>query len=166
MSVTGAPRSRNTEVVLVAFRVMLGLLFLSVWGSNVHKGLYGADQYAALIRFYAAEGDAPGLWKDVMIWTADNAAVAAKLQLVAELVFGVCLLLGLLTRPVGLAAGVFLSALWVSEIGVPNEWAWSLVFPALAAFAVAWLPEARALSLDGLLLRRAPLDRLPRWATG
>jgi uncharacterized membrane protein YphA (DoxX/SURF4 family) len=134
--------------------VTLGVLFLSVWGSNLDKGLYSADQYAGLIDGYVAEGDAPGLWKDVMTFVADQAAVTSKLQLVGELALGLLLLVGLATRVAGVAAGVFLSALWLSEIGVPGEWIWSLVFPVLAAFAVALLDAGRTLGLDGALARR------------
>jgi hypothetical protein len=48
--------------------------------------------------------------------------------------------------------------LWSSEIGVPGEWIWALVFPALVAFAVAVLPEAQRFGLD---------ERLRRpWTTG
>ena len=160
MSVTLAPRSRSAEEILLAgFRVMLGLLFLTVWGSNLNKGLYGAGEYAALIDFYADEGRAPGFWKATMRLVADGAALASKLQLVTELVFGVCLVLGLFTRAVAFAASVFLTILWISEIGVPHEWIWSLVFPAMAAFAVALLPAGRAYSLDERL-------RLPSWAGG
>jgi hypothetical protein len=148
-------------MVLVVFRVMLGLLFLSVWASNLNKGLYGAGDYATLINGYAEDGDAPGFWKEIMRFVADNAGLFSKLQLAAELTFGVLLTVGLFLRFVGIAAGLFLTVLWISEIGVPNEWIWSLVFPAMAAFAVAWLPAARALSLDERLG-----GRLPRWATG
>ena len=166
MSVSTAPRSRRTEIVMAGLRLMLGLLFLSVWGSNLNKGLYGPDQYAALIDGYVTDGDAPAPWKDVMRFVADEAAVFSKLQLAGELTLGVLLTVGLFTRPAGVAAWLFLSALWVSEIGVPNEWIWSLVFPALAAFAVAWLPEAQAFSLDERVRDRPPFDRLPRWASG
>jgi len=151
---------------MTGVRITLGVLFLSVWGSNVNKGLYGADQYAALIRSYVEEGNAPGVWKDLMGAIADGAAVFSKLQLVTELALGVLLTLGLLTRVVAVVAWVFLASLWISELGVPNEWTWSLVFPALAAFAVAWLPEARAYSLDEHVLGRPPLDRLPAWMRG
>jgi uncharacterized membrane protein YphA (DoxX/SURF4 family) len=161
-----APRSGSVELTLVVLRVVLGILFLSVWGSNLHKGLYSPDHYAALIRSYVERGDAPGLWKDVMQFVADHAAVFSKLQLVAELVFGITLVLGIATRPIGFAAGLFLSALWLSELGVPTEWFWSLVFPALAAFAVSLLSAGRAFGMDALLLERSPLDRLPRWVTG
>ena len=161
MSVSAAPRSRSVEIVMAGFRVLLGVLFLTVWASNVDKGLYGADQYAALINGYADEGDAPGVWKELMRFVADNASVFSKLQLVSELAFGVLLTVGLLTRIVAFAAGLYLTTLWISEIGVPNEWIWSLIFPAALAFAVAWLPQASAFSLDERLG-----DRLPRWATG
>ena len=166
MSVSPALRSRRVEIVMAGLRVTLGLLFLTVWASNVDKGLYGADQYAALIRSYMNEGDAPGLWKDLMGVIADGAAVFSKLQLVTELALGVLLTVGLVTRTAAGVAWIFLTSLWISELGVPNEWTWSLVFPALAAFAVAWLPEARAYSLDERLLERPPLDRLPAWLRG
>jgi uncharacterized membrane protein YphA (DoxX/SURF4 family) len=166
MSVETASRSRRTEIVMAGLRVMLGVLFLTVWGSNVNKGLYGPDQYAALIRLYAEEGQAPGLWKDLMRVIADGASVFSKLQLVTELALGVLLTLGLFTRVAAIVAWAFLTSLWISEVGVPNEWTWSLVFPALAACAVAWLPESRAYSLDELVLRRPPLDRLPARVRG
>lgn len=171
MSMSAAPRSGSTEtrqlwLVLLVLRVTLGILFLSVWASNLNKGLYGSGPYAALIRFYADTGDAPGIWKDVMRLVADGAPFFSKAQLVTELVFGVTLVLGVATRLVGVAAGLYLSSLWLSEIGVPNEWIWSLVFPALAAFVVSLLSAGRVLGLDARLLERAPLDRLPRLVRG
>ncbi len=165
MSVRRAPRSGG-ELAIVVLRLMLGLLFLSVWGSNLHKGLYDPGPYAALINRYADTGDAPAVWKDVMRFVADHAPVASKLQLATELVFGLLLALGLGTRAVGVAAGVFLSSLWVSEIGVPHEWIWALIFPALVAFYLALVSAGRVLGLDAIALDRPPLSRLPRWATG
>jgi uncharacterized membrane protein YphA (DoxX/SURF4 family) len=159
-------KTRELILVLLAFRLALGILFLSVWASNLEKGLYDPAPYANLIDFYVAEGDAPGFWKDVMEFVADQAVVASKLQLVTELTLGVLLTLGLATRPAGVVAGLFLTALWISEIDVPDEWIWSLVFPALAAFAVALLSAGRAFGLDGVLLERSPFNRLPRWVTG
>jgi hypothetical protein len=160
------PFPGRVVLVLVVFRLALAALFLSVWGSNLDKGLYDPEPYANLIEFYADEGEALGFWKEVMRFVADNAAVAAPLQLVGELALGVLLFLGLATRAAGVAAGLFLTALWVSEIGAPDEWAWSLVFPALAAFTVALLSAGRYYGLDGLVLGREPFNRLPRWATG
>ena len=73
MSVEAAPRSRRTEIVMAGQRVTLGVLFVTVWASNLDKGLYDTDAYAALIRSYAEEGDAPGVWKDLMGVIADGA---------------------------------------------------------------------------------------------
>jgi uncharacterized membrane protein YphA (DoxX/SURF4 family) len=165
VSVTVASRSGGA-LAIVALRLALGLLFLTVWGSNLNKGLYNPGPYSALIDFYADTGDAPGLWKDVMRFVADQATVASKLQLVTELLFGILLVLGLATRPVGVASGLFLSSLWLSEIGVPNEWIWSLVFPSLVAFTLAIVSGGRVLGLDAFMLDRPPLARLPRWARG
>lgn len=139
------------ELVLPVLRVMLGVLFLGVWVENLRKSLYDPGLYAALIDGYADGGNAPELWQELMRFVADNAELFSKLQLVAELAFGVLLVLGLFTRVVGLLAGGYLTALWISELGVPNEWIWSLVFPALVAFAVALLPEARRFGIRGVV---------------
>ena len=124
------------------------MLFLTVWGSNLHKGLYGADSYAGVVRGYADGGEAPALWKDLMGFIADHATVFARLQFVGELALGVLLVIGLWLRIVGVLAWAFLLGLWISEIGAPGEWAWSLVFPGVVALAVAFVPEARRWSLD------------------
>lgn len=148
-----APRSRGAEISLSGMRILLGLLFLTVWASNLHKGLYGPGPYAGLIRGYADGGDAPRLWKEMMGFIADHAAVFARLQFAGELALGVLLVIGRWLRVVGVLAWAFLLGLWISEIGAPGEWAWSLVFPAVVALTVAFVPEARRWSVDA---RRRP----------
>ncbi len=143
-----APRSRGAEITLSGMRILLGVLFLTVWGSNLHKGLYEPGAYAGLIRDYSTDGEAPGAWKEMMGFIADHAAVFARLQLVGELALGLLLVIGVWLRVVGVLAWAFLLGLWISEIGAPGEWAWSLVFPAVVALAVAFVPEARRWSLD------------------
>ncbi len=150
----------------VALRVTLAVLFLSVWASNLHKGFYSTHGYQGLIRSYVRSGNAPGPWKSVMRAVADAAAVTSKVQLVTELAFGLLLLAGVATRLVALGAALFLASLWLSEIGVPHEWIWSLVFPTLVALVVSLLSAGRTLGLDGWLLHREPLRRLPLWARG
>lgn len=148
MSVTLAPRSRGAEVALSGMRILLGVLFLTVWASNLHKGLYTPNGYAGLIRGYVGDGDAPGLWKDVMRFVADHAAIFARVQLITEVTLGALLVAGLWILPAGIGAWALLFGLWVSELGVPGEWAWSLVFPAVVALVVALVPESRRWSLD------------------
>ncbi len=90
---------------------------------------------------------------------ASNAAVAAPLQAVTEISFGTLLVLGVLSRPVALAAAVFLTSLWVSEWG--TAWIWELLFPMIAAYALALSTPGRTWGLDAWLARRFP--HLPLW---
>jgi uncharacterized membrane protein YphA (DoxX/SURF4 family) len=48
-----------------------------------------------------------------MSFMAGHAAIAGPLQAVTEIGFGFFLLLGLLTRPVALAAFLFFASLWI-----------------------------------------------------
>ena len=85
---------------------------------------------------------------------AAHARVAAPMQGVAELSFGVLLILGWLTRPVALAAGVFLTSLWVSEWG--TAWIWELLVPLWTAFALAAGEAGRTWGVDARFKRNHP----------
>jgi len=65
---------------------------------------------------------------------AAHATVAGPLQAVTEISCGAFLLLGLLTRPVALAAFLFLSSLWISEWGTARIW--ELMVTMIAAFSI------------------------------
>ncbi len=129
---TAAPA--DTQVALTLLRVTLGILFLWVFFENWGKGLYTPSGYAGLINTYVRDGHAPAAWKSVMSFMADNAAIAAPIQAMTELSFGVLLLLGALTRPVALGAFVFLTSLWVSEWG--TAWIWELLVPMAVALSL------------------------------
>ncbi|MEO8522472.1 MAG: DoxX family membrane protein [Acidobacteriota bacterium] len=142
---------------LAVLRLTLGALFVWVFFENLHKGLYTPEGYAQLINVYLTKGSAPGAWKQVMRLAAEHAAVAAPLQEITELSFGVLLTLGLFTRLVAVAAGLFLASLWISEWG--TAWIWELLVPIVVAFALAYGRAGRVWGLDGPLARRLP--RLP-----
>src|SRR5438046_7055982 len=89
---------------LAIVRLTIGVMFVWVFFENLGKGLYTPEGYAGLIEYYIGSGHAPALWKSVMGVMASHAAVAAPIQGATELTFGVCLLLGLLTRPLALGA--------------------------------------------------------------
>jgi uncharacterized membrane protein YphA (DoxX/SURF4 family) len=144
---------------LAILRMTLGVLFVWVFFENLGKGLYSAEGYAGLIRAYIESGKAPAAWKAVMAVMANNAAVAAPMQAVTELSLGVCLLLGLLTRPVALGAFGFLTSLWVSEWG--TAWIWELLVPMMVAVCLALGAAGRRWALDTALARRYPA--LPIW---
>ena len=60
---------------------------------------------------------------------------------------------------VALASAFFLTSLWVSEWG--TAWIWELLFPMIAAFALALDHPGRIWGLDRWLARRYP--GLPLW---
>lgn len=142
---------------LALVRIGLGLMFVWVFFENYGKGLYTPEGYANLVNHYITHGRAPDAWKAVMALMASNAAIAAPVQAVTEITFGVCLVLGALTRVMALGAGVFLTSLWVSEWG--TAWIWELLFPMIAAFALALDSPGRTWGADTWLARRFP--RLP-----
>ncbi len=139
---------------LAIARLVIGAMFIWVFFENYGKGLYTPAGYAGLIKVYIERGHAPAFWKSVMGMAADHASLAAPMQAVTEITFGVLLVAGLFTRPVALAAGLFLTSLWVSEWG--TAWIWELLVPLLVAFALAIGAAGRCWGVDGVLARRQP----------
>ena len=139
---------------LALARFAIGAMFIWVFFENYGKGLYTPAGYAGLIQAYIDRGHAPAAWKSIMASAAAHASVAAPMQAVAEFSFGLLLTLGLLTRPAALAAGLFLTSLWVSEWG--TAWIWELLVPLWIAFALAIGRAGRCWGIDSWLARRNP----------
>lgn len=139
---------------LALARICIGAMFVWVFFENLGKGLYSPGGYGALITWYAENGSAPELWKSVMRLAAANARLAAPMQGVAEISFGVLLVLGLFTRLVALLAALFLTSLWVSEWG--TAWIWELLVPMWTAYAVALGAAGRHWGVDARFARRKP----------
>ena len=139
---------------LALARLCIGAMFVWVFFENYGKGLYTPGGYAALIQWYIQNSASPAAWKAVMSLAVANARVAAPMQGLSELSFGILLILGLLTRPVALAAGLFLTSLWISEWG--TAWIWELLVPLWTAFALSVGAAGRTWGLDALLARKNP----------
>ena len=155
-------RTRDCESAkagLAIMRLGLGALFLYVFFENYKKGLYGKDGYTGLINYYLEKGHAPALWKNIMGLAASHATVAGPMQAVTEVSFGAFLVLGLLTRPVALAAFLFLTSLWVSEWG--TAWIWELLIPMIAAFSLMLGGAGRKWGIDAKLMKKYP--GIPLW---
>ena len=150
---SNADRShRGACCALAMLRIVLGALFISVFFENLNKGLYSASGYAGLINYYIEKGHAPQILKSVQAFMAAHANIAGPLQATTEISFGILLLIGLLTRPVALAAFLFLTTLWVSEWG--TAWIWELLVPMAVALALVVGRAGRTLGLDALLAKR------------
>ena len=142
------------RIGLAIVRLTIGAMFVWVFFENLGKGLYTPAGYTGLINYYIQYDHAPAVWKGVMALAASHATMAAPMQGLTEISLGVLLVLGLLTRPVGLVAFGLLGSLWISEWG--TSWIWELLVPTLASLALAVGSAGRTWGLDALLARRRP----------
>ncbi len=142
------------RIGLAMVRLTIGAMFVWVFFENLGKGLYTPAGYSGLINYYIQHGHAPAVWKGVMAVAASHATMAAPMQGLTEISLGVLLVLGLLTRPVGLIAFGLLGSLWISEWG--TSWIWELLVPTLASLALAVGSAGRTWGLDAFLARRWP----------
>ena len=148
------PITAERDAVFLILRLTIGAMFLWVFVENLRKGAYTPAGYAGVIDYYVQHGHAPEAWKSVMRTMAAHAAVAGPIQGAAELAFGVLLTLGLLTRPVAAAAGLFLFTLWLSEWQA--AWVWELLVPTVVAFCLAVSRAGRCWGLDQRLAASRP----------
>ena len=155
-TVTHQPQAGNGLAIV---RVTIGAMLVWVFFENLGKGLYTLAGYAGLINYYIQHSHSPALWKSVMALAASHAAMAAPMQALTEIGLGILLVIGLLTRPAGFVAFLYLGSLWVSEWG--TAWIWELLVPVLASLGVAVGRAGRAWGVDALLAQRRPSS--PWW---
>ena len=168
MTITASPgqsspiRSTNQAYAasgLALVRLTIGTMFVWVFFENLRKGDYSPAGYAGLINYYIKASHSPAAWKAVMGLAASHAAMAAPMQAMTEISLGILLVIGLLTRPAGLVAFLFLGSLWVSEWG--TAWIWELLVPVLASLALAVGRAGRTWGIDAWLSERRPSS--PWW---
>jgi len=155
-SVDNQPAAANGLAIV---RVTIGAMLVWVFFENLGKGLYPPGGYAGLINYYIQASHSPAAWKAIMGLMASHAAMAAPMQAIAEISLGILLVIGLLTRPVALAAFLYLGSLWISELG--TSWIWELLVPVLGSLALVVGRAGRAWGVDALLARRWPSS--PLW---
>ncbi len=142
-------------------RILLGVLFLTTWASNLSKGFYTPD---GLLNFFTnvfPQADNPLNWYAAFIDSAilPISGFFAPFQLGAEFSIGLFLLLGILT-PLASAGGFFfILNTFLATFG--QDWPWSYGM-LLAILAVVLVTRAgRSLGLDNLLFRRRGEPRIP-----
>jgi len=158
-SISSMPAQPQARIGLAIVRLTIGAMLVWVFFENLGKGLYTPNGYAGLINYYIQHDHAPAAWKAIMGLAASHASMAAPLQALTEILLGVLLVLGLLTRPAGLVAFAYLTSLWVSEWG--TSWIWELLVPLVAALAIAVGRAGRTWGIDALLARKYP--NAPWW---
>ena len=151
---------RHLRVVVTVLRGLLGSVFMFQFFDNLDHDNYTSAGYRRLIESYVERGNAPGPWKDVMGFVAEQASFFAPLQAVGEAALAIGLLTGVAVPLLSLAAGGMLSLLFLSEIGI--YWLWELPPLVLAAALLALLTWPRTRGFRDLLLDRSATGaRLP-----
>lgn len=149
-----SPNQSSAGCGLAVVRITIGVMFVSVFFENLGKGLYTPGGYAGLIHYYIQHSKSPEVWKAVMAFAANHAAMAAPMQALTEISLGILLVLGLLTRPAATVAFLFLGSLWISELG--TSWIWELLVSVLACLGLAIGRAGRTCGIDAMLARRWP----------
>lgn len=147
---------------MAMMRIMIGLMFLSTWGSNLSKDLYTPYGLENFLRGQLNE-DSPEFYRsfleDVIIPAKD---VFAPFQMVSEGLLGLAILFGLFTRPASVIGFFFLLNVYLLSIGT-GEWAWSYFLPIGVLGAIFFTNAGRWLGLDAILLKRWGEPKLPLW---
>jgi len=156
-----ATRETRVELMMTFLRVVMGVIFLSVWSYNLSKGFYSAHGWAHFVQHYA-DTTKVGLYADflnkVMI---PHASILAPGQFTVELVvFGLFLVFGVVTPVSALLAGLFQLNLLVATSGT-TDWPGTYIVMAALLLAVSLSQAGRTLGVDTLLARRNPHPRLP-----
>lgn len=127
------------SVAIPLLRVVLGVIILVTWASNLGKDLYTADGLTGLINYlFSEEGNnsSLGFYESLLDSVVVPAAgFFAFLQLIVELAIGVGLLLGVFTRLFSLLALGFFLSLFLGYFG-GNEWIWTYVLLMASALTV------------------------------
>ncbi len=142
---------------LSLLRILLGVLFITTWFENLDKDLYTPEGLKGFLESQLNENSLAwyeSFIRDVIIPMRD---VFAPFQLVSELLLGIFLLLGFLTRPAALGGFFFVLNTYLVSIGT-GEWAWSY-YMILASLALVGISGAgRSLGVDAFLTTQ--YDRL------
>ena len=130
-------------------RIMLGLLFLTTWYSNMSKGFYTPD---GLLNFFSnvfPQSSNPLTWYAAFI---NNGVLPireffAPFQLVTELLLGLFLLIGLFTPWTSAGAAFFILNTFLATFG--HDWPWSYVMILGMLLVVFFTRAGRSLGVDG-----------------
>jgi uncharacterized membrane protein YphA (DoxX/SURF4 family) len=148
---------------LALLRIMIGLMFITTWLSNLTKGLYTPDGLQNFFTNVFPQAQNPLSWYAAFIDTVilPIRTVFAPFQLVTEFLLGFALLLGVFTPLTSLFGIFFLINTFLATMG--HDWPWAYLMP-IGVLGVLFLARAgRAAGLDALLVRKFGKRRFPFW---
>ena len=135
-------------------RIMLGVMFITTWLSNLSKGFYTPDGLFTFFTEVFPQSENSLTWYASFI---DNAIlpirdIFAPFQLVTEFLIGLFLLIGFFTPLTSLAAGFFIINTFLASFG--HDWPWSYAMILGILFVVFFTKAGRSIGLDGWLMNK------------
>lgn len=139
---------------IALLRIMLGILFLTTWWSNLSKGFYTPD---GLLNFFTNVfpqsanplGWYAGFIEGVIL---PIRGFFAPFQLVGEFLLGLFLLLGIFTPLTSAAGAFFILNTFLATFG--HDWPWSYITILAILFVIFMTKGGRSLGLDAWLVER------------
>jgi uncharacterized membrane protein YphA (DoxX/SURF4 family) len=145
---------------IAILRVMMGLVFLTTWLSNLNKGLYG-DGFVPFIQGWADGTDFAWYATFLNNIIIPNADVLRVIQVVSEgLIMGVFLIVGLVTPISAAVAWFFVVNLFFASFGT-GEWPWTYIMMGVVLAVIAVTRSGRAFGADAWLAARRGDARWP-----
>jgi uncharacterized membrane protein YphA (DoxX/SURF4 family) len=146
---------------IALLRILMGVLFLTTWLSNLNKGFYTPD---GLLNFFTnvfPQSNNPLTWYAAFI---DNVILPirgffAPFQLIGEFLLGLFLLMGFLTPWTSAAAAFFIINTFLATFG--HDWPWSYATIEGILFVVFFTRAGRSLGVDAWLSKRRNKPILP-----
>lgn len=147
---------------LVLLRVMLGLLFITQWYSNLVNGLFTPEGLEGLFNYFYMASDNPLEWYRAFTQNVilPVAPFFTKFQLVAELLMGIALLVGFFTPLASVTAAFFVTNIFLSSWGA--DWPWSYLMILTICGILFFARAGRSMGVDRMLLNRFG-DKFPLW---
>lgn len=141
---------------VLALRIVMAFLWIqnTRWkippdfGSDTKRGLYQYVDHAVQYPVFP-----PFAWLAEHV-LRPHLGVFGWGVLLAEATIGACLLVGLMTRLVGVIGFVQSLAIFMSVGLTPNEWPWSYYLMMVGCLALAGIAAGRVMGLDGVLRPR------------
>jgi uncharacterized membrane protein YphA (DoxX/SURF4 family) len=142
-------------------RIMLGVLFLTTWWSNMNKGFYTPDGLLDFFTNVFPQSNNPlGLYAAFIEGVIlPIRGVFAPFQLVTEFLLGLFLLIGFLTPWTSVGAAFFILNTFLATFG--HDWPWSYAMILGILFVVFFTRAGRSLGVDARLAARRAKPPLP-----
>lgn len=139
---------------IALLRMMIGVMFLTTWASNLFKGFYTPDGLLSFFTEVFPQSENPlGFYAAFIEGVIlPIRTIFAPFQLITEGLMGLALLLGAFTPFFSLAGIFFLLNTFLATFG--HDWIWAYLMP-IGILGVTFSTQAgRALGIDAWLVKR------------